>query len=58
VSESDRSRKDGNISLLAIILIAFGIIIPVVLMIFVWKIISKSDPYDSDRDHGGGGDGA
>jgi hypothetical protein len=44
--------KDGKISLLAIILIFFGILIPVALMIFVWKIISKSDPYTSDDDPG------
>ena len=47
MSKSTAFRKEGEISLLAIILVAFGIIIPVGLMIAVWKIISKSDPYDS-----------
>jgi hypothetical protein len=42
--------RTEKISLLAIILIFFGIVIPVALMIFVWKIISKSDPYRSDDD--------
>ncbi len=52
VGPSERSRRDGTISLLAIILIAMGILVPVVFMVAVWRVIRRLEPDDRGDDSG------